>query len=416
MIFTALLAVTYWKRLFVMISSDLDNAPGTVYYGISMTVMAVCSLFFDRFVFAFGVAVFCTSIGDGFAGVIGALIKRFNPKIYKNKSFFGTLSAFFFSFASVLLFSYLYEIGLTALDAVLIALLASGVELISEFGFDNVTLPMGTAVLTYLLMRGDSVMEYIVPIVLTPFVIAMASSLKLLTQKGIFIAVMLDLAVSVSLGNFGFVLLLSFLILSVLIDKFKKLRKQKDDITKKTGARDSAQVIANGIIPAVFALLYLVTNEFIFVLAFSTALAECFADTVASGLGMLSRWAFDPFRMRRVQIGMSGGMSLLGTSGSLVLAFAFLMIPLAFYAMPFELSVVCALCACAGALTDSMLGSLLQAKYRCKKCTSITEKEEHCKKKTVWHSGLKFIDNDLVNLFGTIFAAGVAFTVYIILM
>lgn len=414
LIFTALLAVTYWKKLFVMISSDSDNAPGTVYYGVSMTAMAVGSLFFDGFVFAFGVAVFCTSIGDGLAGVFGAMIKRANPKIYQNKTLFGTLSAFLFSFVSTLLFSHIYELGLTAIDAALISELASGIELISRFGLDNVSLPIGTAALTYLLMRGDAIMEYIVPIVLTPFVIALVSTLKLLTKKGILMAVVLDLAVSVSLGNFGFVLLLSFLIFSVLIDKFKKsFKKQKDDITKKTGARDSAQVIANGIIPVIFAICYLFTREFIFVLAYSTALAECFADTVASGIGMLSKRAFDPFRMRRVKVGMSGGMSILGTFGSLIFAFAFLMIPLAFYEMPFELCVLCALFAFAGAVADSMIGSLLQAKYKCPKCSYITEKEEHCGVETELYSGVKWLNNDAVNLISCVFASLLSIFVYL---
>ena len=86
LIFTALLAISYKKSLMPMISSDGDNAPGTVYYGISMSVMAIVSLFLENFVFAFGIAVFCTSIGDGLAGVIGSSVSRFNPKIYKNKS------------------------------------------------------------------------------------------------------------------------------------------------------------------------------------------------------------------------------------------------------------------------------------------------------------------------------------------
>ena len=77
LIFTALLAVTYRKKLFVMISSDSDNAPGTVYYGLSMSVMAVVSLFIEGFVFAFGIAVVCTSVGDGLAGIFGSFAIAF---------------------------------------------------------------------------------------------------------------------------------------------------------------------------------------------------------------------------------------------------------------------------------------------------------------------------------------------------
>ena len=43
LIFTALIWISYKKSLMPMISSDKDNAPGTVYYCISMTVMATVS-------------------------------------------------------------------------------------------------------------------------------------------------------------------------------------------------------------------------------------------------------------------------------------------------------------------------------------------------------------------------------------
>lgn len=416
LIFTLMLAVTYRKKIFVMISSDSDNAPGTVYYGVSMTVMAIVSLFFENFVFAFGIAVFCTSVGDGLAGVFGPLFKNKNVKIYKNKTLVGTVSVFIFSFASVALFSRIYNLGLTFGQASFIALLAAGIELVCSFGLDNICLPLGTAALTYMLMHGDLVMEYIVPIVLTPFIIAFASSLNILTNKGIMIALVLDLTVTAALGNFGFVLLLAFLLLSVLVDKIKKkFKKQNDEVTKKTGARDSVQVVANGIVPAFFALLHLITGEFVFILAYCTALAECFADTVASGVGMLSKNAFDPFRMKKVKVGISGGMSPLGTVSSLVLAFAFLMIPLAFSAMPFELCVLCALCAFLGAVIDSMIGSLLQAKYKCTKCSSITEKEEHCGVKTELCSGIKWLNNDAVNFVSCILASALSIIVFLLI-
>ena len=188
LIFTVLLAVSYRKNLFVMISSDSDNAPGTVYYGVSMTAMAVASLVLDGFVFAFGIAVVCTSVGDGLAGVFGSFFKRFNVKIYKNKTLVGTLAAFVFSLASTLVFSGAYSLGVTFVQASLIALLAAGLELISGYGLDNISLPLGTSALAYLLMHTDGVMEYIVPIVLTPFVVALVLSARLLTKKGVLVA------------------------------------------------------------------------------------------------------------------------------------------------------------------------------------------------------------------------------------
>ena len=88
-IFTILLYIVHRFNAMPMISSDGDNAPGTVYYGVSMTIMAIASCFVDGYAYAFGIAVLCTSLGDGFAGVVGGSVKRFNPKIFGSKTVFG---------------------------------------------------------------------------------------------------------------------------------------------------------------------------------------------------------------------------------------------------------------------------------------------------------------------------------------
>ncbi|MBR4836031.1 MAG: hypothetical protein IKU99_03365, partial [Clostridia bacterium] len=64
-LFTLLLVLTHRKNLLPMISSDGDNAPGTVYYGIAMTIMATITLFVPKMIVPFGIGVFCTSLGDG---------------------------------------------------------------------------------------------------------------------------------------------------------------------------------------------------------------------------------------------------------------------------------------------------------------------------------------------------------------
>ena len=67
--FTALLLFSYYYKLMPAISSDEDNAPGTVYYGVAMTLMSFVCIFVPTLFLPFGVAVICTSVGDGLAGV-----------------------------------------------------------------------------------------------------------------------------------------------------------------------------------------------------------------------------------------------------------------------------------------------------------------------------------------------------------
>ena len=95
----------------------------------------------------------------------------------------------------------------------------------------------------------------------------------------------LDAVISLTLGNFGFVLLASFLFGSVVIDKVKKLKKREDTITQKGDCRDAIQVTANGLTAMVMALLYSITLNKIFIVGYVAALAEAFADTAASGIG-----------------------------------------------------------------------------------------------------------------------------------
>ena len=413
LIFTALIWISYAKSLMPMISSDKDNAPGTVYYCISMTVMSVISYFHPAFALPFGIAVLCTSVGDGFACVIGNLIKV-NPKIYKNKTLFGTAAAFLFSFLSVLVFAKIYNAPLTVGEMLLIALFAAGLELVTGFGLDNITLPLCSAAFSYLLLSFEWAGNYSVPIVLTPFIIALVLEKRLLTVKGVLLAVVCDVAVSVSLGNFGFVYLLSFLLLSVIIDKVKKhVRGNTDDITKRGEHRDGVQVLANGIIPVIAAILFLITQNGIFIVCYCASLAECFADSAASGIGMLSHSAYDIVRFKKIPVGLSGGVSLIGTLASLLSAFAFPLIALAFGRIDIKWVLLSGVCAFAGVLLDSLLGSLLQVKYRCTVCGKVTERTEHCGADTEKIGGISLINNDAVNVLSCAFSAVLAAVIYV---
>ena len=49
-------------------------------------------------IYPFGIGVFCTSFGDGFAAIVGRLIRKHNPKIFGNKTLFGAITNFVVSF------------------------------------------------------------------------------------------------------------------------------------------------------------------------------------------------------------------------------------------------------------------------------------------------------------------------------
>ena len=89
----------------------------------------------------------------------------------------------------------------------------------------------------------EGINSYLAPIMLTPLVILVVVKKKALTVRGLIFALVLDLVVSLTLANFGFVLLLTFLFSSIVIDKIKKIAKRADGITKKGECRDEIQVL-----------------------------------------------------------------------------------------------------------------------------------------------------------------------------
>lgn len=420
LLFLGLLTVSYWKKLMPMISSDGDNSPGTVYYGVAMTIMATVTVFEPDMIIPFGIGVFCTSLGDGFAGLIGqAVTSKWNYKLFGKKSIVGTLVNLTACFLAVFAISDLFALPLNVSHCIAVALLVTELELFTGKGLDNITITLGASFLSYFFIYFEGAENYIVPILLTPLIIAFAYKKKALTVGGIVAAIVLDILISVAFGNFGFCILLSFFIGGVVVDKIKKNYKKsrqnsKNPIEKRGECRDHVQVFANGSVAAACAVFYLVTLNNIFVIAFVGAMAEAFADTAASGIGVINGRAFDPFRMRRCTPGISGGMSLLGTGASLFAAMVIAFIAFVFGAIDFADLPLIIVAAFLGAIFDSMLGSLLQIKYRCQKCGAIVEREEHCNRKTVRHSGIKFITNDTVNFLGTAFSAVVCFVYYII--
>ena len=420
LLFLGLLALDYKIKLVPAMSSDGENAPGTVYYAVAMSVMAFVTLFLPEMVIPFGVGVFATSFGDGLAGVGGQAAPRHNPKIYGKKSLLGTLTNAVVCFVTVVAFSEIFSLGLFLWQSLLIALFAVILELVVGFGLDNIAITVGVSALTYAFIYLPEVTNYIAPILVTPLIIALAYKKRSLTLGGVLAAVAVDLCISVPLGNFGFTTLMTFFVGSVAVDKFKKWyksRKNKAEIDreKRGDCRDVVQVLANGLVASLSAVLYFCLGHRVFVIAFVASLAEAFADTVASGVGIVARRVYDIFRFERCEQGISGGMSLPGTLASLLASAAVSLVAYAFGAISILELLIITAAAFLGAIFDSFLGSLLQVKYKCTVCSEIVEKEEHCGAKTAHYRGVKIINNDVVNLLSTAASALAAAIVFILI-
>ena len=195
-------------------------------------------------------------------------------------------------------------------------------------------------------------------------------------------------------------------------DRSEKVTKS---INQRSGARGIVQVIANALAATIAAVFSFILKKPELMLVYAAALTECLADSLASDVGVLSRKdPVDICRMRRIKRGMSGGVSLLGTLSAFAGCILMLLVSWIFFGMSVKLVVAIIVIPMVGILIDSVLGSLVQAKYKCYVCGKITEKTRHCDEATLHVGGIKLINNDAVNIISNFVTAILAAT-YVLL-
>ncbi|HWO96035.1 MAG TPA: DUF92 domain-containing protein [Bacillus sp. (in: firmicutes)] len=230
---------------------------------------------------------------------------------------------------------------------------------------------------------------------------------KALSVSGAVGATLVGGAVYTGFGINGLLLLGLFFGTSTVWSKFKKDKKKLlEDKLEKNNERDFIQVIVNGGVAALMALLFAVTESSLFELLFIISLAAANSDTWASEVGTLSKG--NPYLLtnfQQVDRGTSGAVSLLGT---LAAVFGSLLIVLAAYFLSFSLEgidvMLLTLFGFIGNVTDTVLGALIQITYKCPQCGIETERRRHCHTATVPIQGVKFVNNDVVNGFSNLIA------------
>jgi uncharacterized protein (TIGR00297 family) len=245
-------------------------------------------------------------------------------------------------------------------------------------------------------------------------------------------------------GSIGTALLLIvFFGTSVALSRSGKAQKQKLLVdVGKTGARDAVQVLANGGVATVCILAWVLLdhsrgNSWWFA-AFAGAYAAATADTWGTEIGVL---APQPPRSiltgKPLAAGLSGGVSAPGTAAEFagaaliaVLAPPALLIALpagagipltlpvwfpltdqrsAFMAFAATLAFAVLAGGFLGAIIDSLLGAILQARRWCPACERECETDPHdCGRATVHRRGLTWMTNDVVNAAATLGGAAIA--------
>lgn len=198
-------------------------------------------------------------------------------------------------------------------------------------------------------------------------------------------------------------MLVTFFLVGTAFTKYKYDFKEEIGAAEmKGGARTWKNVVANLLFPTVMLFTYAVTSWRFSALAFTASLSGAFSDTLGSEVGVLST---EPpvmiHNMRKALPGTSGAVSVLGLIASLVGSFLisvealfFSLISAREFPLVLTLGFFCS-------IVDSLLGALLQARYKCLNEGKIVEDPSLCDGGVELLRGFRWVDNHIVNLMST---------------
>ncbi|MFQ6076545.1 MAG: DUF92 domain-containing protein, partial [Candidatus Bathyarchaeia archaeon] len=179
------------------------------------------------------------------------------------------------------------------------------------------------------------------------------------------------------------------------------------------GARTWQNVMANGVVAALMAMVEGVTPQEILLFGFLGAVSTSTADTLATEIGLL--YPHEPRLItdlgREVPAGTSGGVSPLGEVAALAGA---ALIGITAWVVgfgagsPVRLISITVISGFVGCTADSLLGATVQAAYECPACGRLVESREHCGEQAYHVKGIRALDNNFINFVSTILGTGVA--------
>lgn len=273
-------------------------------------------------------------------------------------------------------------------------------------------------------MRGKAVLTIISATVEFFIVVSFALAAVLLHTidgRGFLASTVVGFSIIYGGGLSWFVIVAVFFTLGVVFTLYKYGYKRKlGSAQEKGGARSWPNILANGGVASAIALLNFTGPTLGLAVLFLGAISTSAADTVATELGLLSRRKprLITNLTRTVTPGTSGGVTLLGVLGAV---FASLVIgSLAFFLglMTTQLEVVpiCVIGGVLGASFDSVLGAVVQRRGYCVVCHRPTEALRHCGESARVVGGVRYIENNLVNLLATVVGAAVSLAVFLVLI
>jgi uncharacterized protein (TIGR00297 family) len=379
---------------------------GTVYYPLAFLILVI--LFWNSHPEIVSLSMLALGLGDASAAIVGESIK--SPKLFHltadKKSIQGS-TAMLVTTALGLLAGLAYFDGVrysaqtVAVAVICSAFIATAWEALSSRALDNLTIPLSVGFVIYYVLVPtpmQNVYQFGFGVALGIVIAVVAFYAKFLKVSGA-VATFLLASLVYGVGGWKWTFpILTFFVLSSLLSKLGKSKKKEgESISEKSDTRDLGQVAANGGVCGILVLAQYIFQNTDFYPMYLGAVAAVTADTWGTEIGTyLKRKTVSIITLREVTPGLSGGVSLAGFSGgilgaSVVVASAGVWIGMG------SVMVIAIAAGIIGSLADSLLGATVQAQYRCVVCGKSTERKMHCSTGTELVSGIRWINNDVVN-------------------
>jgi len=257
-------------------------------------------------------------------------------------------------------------------------------------------------------------------IVVTFALIAIAA--KSIDKRGFLASLAVGYPILLGGGWQWFVIVATFFVLGVAFTWYRyEYKKSLGSAQEKGGTRNWPNILANGGVAALLGLGEFLGGGLVFSVLYVGSVSAAASDTVATELGLLNR---SPPRLvtdlrKKVSPGTSGGVSTMGMAGTL-LASALIGIVAAVLGVSkglpgIEVAAVSISGGVIGSLADSVAGATIQRKSFCTVCCKPSENLTHCGEATRYSSGLKFVDNHVVNVIATVLGALGALGLYLLI-
>ena len=406
-IFIILNYFAYSNQGFKGIHSQSRITYGTIYFPIGYFIITVC---FWQYTELLIISLSILTIADPIASYVGEKTSNNNAfTIWKDKKTIEGTAAFFITSTVIifLLAQLLFNFSPTYLPlfTLFTAISVTAAEITSSRGSDNLSIP----IISILFMLGfleaipsislnlTSILfsEKLLLIYLITLLFYIAYRLNTLSLDGLFGGMIMGTLIILLGSEYHLMCMAIFFILSSLLSK---VLKRASFYRSKGSKRDIVQVYANGGIALLICIIGHFNNDPIMIYLFFSSVAAAMSDTWGTEFGKLSKHkpvsivSFQP-----VNHGMSGGITRIGTIGSLL---GSCIIGLsAWLLLPIQSHIIYGiiLSGLLAALFDSILGATVQGKYK-DQSGDITEKGTE---NNNLFQGYSFINNDMVNLLNT---------------